>query len=107
MKFRIRRPKGDLSYKAGASPYQAADLTGANLYKSPNKDRVVYGFGGRLGLAYQYQSSIKFEAGYRVANYHGTFDIISGFVDPVQRIGNLNTSNFGYSGPYIELTWHM
>lgn len=82
-----------------------------NRYKSPSTDRIVSALGGKLGVAYEYQfcnqSSVRLEAGYKVANYHGPFDVISAFVIDVPRIGNLNTTNFGYSGAYIELSWHM
>jgi hypothetical protein len=85
-----------------------------NRYKSPSIDRITYSVDGSVGLAYKYsfqnKSSLKLELGYRVANYIGTFDIIQAFLpptSPVPRIDTINTSNFGYSGPFLELTYHM
>lgn len=82
-----------------------------NRYKSPSTDRIVYAFDGTLALAYQYmfcnQSSIRIDLGYKVASYQDSFDIISAIVEPVPRISNLNTTDFGYSGPFLQLTWHM
>ncbi len=86
------------------------NLGAALKYKSPRTDRIVYSVDARLGVSYSHtfcnQSWLKLEGGYKVANYHGPFDIIQGFTD-IQRIGTLGTTNFGYSGPYLELTYHM
>lgn len=86
-----------------------ADAT--NVFKSPSNSRIVSNFEGRLGMAYDYifcnRSSIRLEAGYEMNNYIGPFDMIVSYVAPVQRISDLETTSFAYSGPYLKLTWHM
>ncbi|MBX9744982.1 MAG: hypothetical protein K2X08_07220, partial [Chlamydiales bacterium] len=85
--------------------------TETNVFKSPSNSRIVSNFEGRLGMAYDYllcnRSSIRFEAGYEMNHYIGPFDMIISYVTPVQRISDLETINFAYSGPYLKLTWHM
>ena len=83
-------------------------------FESPSQNRLVSTFGGKLGLAYNFtcftHSSVRFEVGYQANNYIGVFDTITGqdSSDPVlQRISSLTTNNFSYSGPYINLTWHL
>ncbi len=82
-----------------------------NRFESPSTGRVVTALGGRLGLAYEYvlckKSSINLEIGYETNQYIGAFDIITSYVEPIQRIHNIGTTNLGVSGPYIKLTWHM
>lgn len=85
-------------------------------YKSPTTDRIAYSFDGSVSLAYQYefcnQSRIRLEGGYRVASYVGALDVIQAFTPTAEspttsRIGTINTNNFGFSGPYLELSFHM
>ena len=82
-----------------------------NLYESPSTDRIVYTFGGSLGVAYDWcicnNSALRLELGYTVENYIGPFDIITAYTDPEPRIEKLLTTNFGYSGPFISLRWHL
>ena len=82
-----------------------------NLYESPSTDRIVYSFGGSLGVAYDWcicnTSALRLELGYQVENYIGPFDIITAITDPTPRIEKLLTTNFGYSGPFISLRWHL
>lgn len=73
--------------------------------------RIVSNFEARLGLAYDWlfwnKSSLRLEAGYEMNQYIAPFDMIVSFIAPVQRISDLATTNFAYSGPYLKLTWHM
>lgn len=92
------------------------NLGGTNRFKSPSNTRIVSNLEGRLGLAYDWllcnRSSLRMEAGYEMNYYIGPFDMVIShgpFSGPfsVQRIADLETTNFAYSGPYLKLTWHM
>ncbi len=82
-------------------------------FASPNQDRAVCTFGGRLGLAYNYffcnRSRVKLEVGYQANVYLDPLDILVGTVSPPtdQKISNIEALNFSYTGPYINLTWHL
>lgn len=83
-----------------------------NEFQSLSNYRIASNFEGRLGLAYDYSygcraSSVRIEAGYEINQYIDPFDMIVGFVAPIQRISDLATTDFGYSGPYVRLMWHM
>jgi len=83
-------------------------------FVSPNRDRVIYTFGGRIGLAYDFclcGSRLDLELGYQANIYVGPFDTLTGLVTPPtalgQRIHSIDTNNFAYSGPYLTLNWGL
>lgn len=84
-------------------------------FKSPKTDRVVTSISGKLGLAYNFcicRSSLLFEVGYQANVYIAPFDIITAWLPTSlgglgQRISQLDTTNFAFTGPYVSLTWHV
>lgn len=87
-------------------------LGSTNSFHSPSNRRIVSNFESRLGLAYDFlygnhASSLRIEAGYEMNQYIEPFDMLISYVAPVQRISDLETTSFAYSGPYLRLMWHM
>lgn len=79
-------------------------------YITPKIDRVVSVVDGRLGVDYTHifanQASLKLELGYHVSEFFNPFDIILAESPPAQKIRELQTTNFSYSGPYLSFTVH-
>lgn len=85
----------------------------ANSFVSPGTNRTVATAAGELGLDYTYtmanQSNIKLEIGYQGSEYFNPFDLIRGDTGSntgEHRIVGLETTNFSFSGPFAELSWH-
>lgn len=82
-------------------------------FASPKRDRIVHSVTTKLGINYAYNFSNTLsailEAGYQVNEYINAFDIIRGNINFAgdQRITGLETTSFGFRGPYLSLTVHV
>ncbi|KTD18001.1 Lpg1974 family pore-forming outer membrane protein [Legionella jordanis] len=79
-------------------------------FTSPKRDRIVNSITGKIGLDYNYvfanASRLTLEAGYQVNEYINAMDVIRGEILPAQKMVGLETTSFGFRGPYISLGWH-
>ncbi|KTD22772.1 major outer membrane protein [Legionella lansingensis] len=79
-------------------------------FTSPKRDRIVNNLTGKLGINYHYiftnLSTLTLEAGYQVSEYINAMDMIRGDIGVRQKIAGLETTSFGFRGPYVSLSWH-
>jgi len=86
-------------------------FSGTNFsFTSPKRDRIINSVDGKLGLDYNYMfsnaSNLNLEVGYQVNEYLNAFDIIRGDIAPAQKIAGIESTSFGFQGPYISLIFH-
>lgn len=86
-------------------------------------DRVVASLSGKVGLDYSFcfcnKSSLTFEVGYQASKYFSAIELLRGNVEfsptiveiPLvtsqQLVTNVDTSDFDFRGPYLNVTWHI
>lgn len=85
-------------------------------YKQSDEDHLVPTCSINLGLNYRHaigcQSIVSIEAGYEATKYFDSAEILRGNVpgfagEVTPRIVDVNTTSFGYSGPYLKLSYAM
>lgn len=92
-------------------------------FHTPDTDRLVTSFTGKVGVDYSYcfcnKSSLTFEIGYQASKYYDAIDFLRGeqgistaIIDPAfnatsQLVTHSDTNNFEFRGPYANITWHI
>lgn len=87
-------------------------------WSTPTSNRLVSSVSGKLGIDYTHcycnKSSLTIEVGYLASKYFDAFDLTRGDVlmddmssSNLPDLRDVETNNFSYRGPYINLTVHV